>query len=196
MTRLAIFDFDRTLITGDSFIPFLCCVAGRTRTYAAIVESLARLAVRPSKEKGVDPPTFLKAFLIDRLLKGKKIADLEDALKDLSLWQDLNLKIVHRLLDHHKRGDTIVIASGGLDIYLPTLLEDLPHTALICTEIGQKDGVLTGQMTKGNCVRLLKAQRVHEWMEENGPFEETFGYGNAPHDLPMLDLVKHRVVVS
>jgi phosphoserine phosphatase len=50
-------------------------------------------------------------------------------------------------------------------------------------------------MTKGNCVRLRKAERVAEWLQDNGPFDDTYGYGNAPHDLPMLELLNHKIIV-
>ncbi|MDD3371960.1 MAG: haloacid dehalogenase-like hydrolase, partial [Alphaproteobacteria bacterium] len=68
--------------------------------------------------------------------------------------------------------------------------------ALICTDIGVENGVITGDMIHGNCVRLKKAERVEAWLAEHGPFDESFGYGNYPHDVPMLNLVKHRIIVS
>jgi phosphoserine phosphatase len=100
------------------------------------------------------------------------------------------------LREHNAAGDVIVIASGGLNLYLPELLIDVPHAALICTDIGMQNNVATGEMINGNCVRLRKAERVSEWLAANGPFGESFGYGNYPHDVPMMNLVKHRIIVS
>jgi phosphoserine phosphatase len=100
------------------------------------------------------------------------------------------------LRDHHAQGDKIVIASGGLDLYLPELLQNIPYDALICTQIGTSDDIVTGEMINGNCVRLRKAELVGAWLAANGPFEQSFGYGNYPHDVPMLGLLKHRIIVS
>jgi phosphoserine phosphatase len=99
------------------------------------------------------------------------------------------------LFDHHAKGHTIVIASGGLDLYLPALVKDLPPCAVICTEMEIKDGIITGEMTNGNCVRQRKAELVAAYMAAHGPFDASWGYGNFPHDLPMLELVKYRTIV-
>ena len=74
-------------------------------------------------------------------------------------------------------------------------MQDLPHDAIICTQIEVKDGAVIGTMVRGNCVRQRKAELVEEYLERNGPFAESWGYGNLPHDLPMLDLLKHRVII-
>jgi len=197
MKRLAIFDFDHTLITGDSFLPFLAFAAGRAQTYAALAEALTLLGIRKAQHKVPQGArSFLKSHLLYRLLSGKKRDALHDAAAQTRLWQTENTSILRRLHDHHDRGDTVLIASGGLNLYLPESLRDIPHDALICTDIGVENGVVTGDMINGNCVRQCKAERVASWMTVNGVFEETFAYGNYPHDLPMLNLVQHRVIVS
>jgi HAD superfamily hydrolase (TIGR01490 family) len=193
MKTVAVFDFDNTLITGDSFMPFLCHAAGTIPTYAALFSAIAIFSLRKPTD---NLRTAIKAFLLDRLLKGKKIADLSNAAAQIRRWQKINDPIMQNLREHHAKGDTIVIASGGLDLYLPELLRDIPHDALICTDIGVENGIVTGQMINGNCVRQCKAERVAAWLAANGPFDETFGYGNYPHDVPMLNLVHHRIIVS
>ena len=193
MKRVAIFDFDHTLVQGDSFWPFLTYAVGKPLCLYTLLCGLASYL----REKNKIPlRDFLKAYLLNHLLKGKKLSDLAPAVQHTKRWQKINVPIMQRLLDHKLHGDIIVIASGGLDLYLPALLSDVPYDALICTDIGVQDNIVTGDMIHGNCVRIIKAQRVGAWLLQNGPFDETFGYGNYPHDLPMLDRVKHRVIVS
>lgn len=197
MKRAAIFDFDHTLIAGDSLWPFLVYAAGHAPSYAALAEALARLAVRRAQDgRDESPRSFVKRHLLRRLLKGRRRDSLRDAAARTRLWQKENAGAMRLLREHHERGDAIVIASGGLDLYLPELLRGVPHDALICTAVGVDNGTVTGEMTLGNCVRLRKAERVGEWLAMNGPFDETFGYGNYPHDVPTLNLVKHRIIVS
>lgn len=197
MKKVAVFDFDKTLITRDSFLPFLVFACGYVLVYEAVVEALARYAWRRVRRKPNESlRTFVKSFLLRRLLKGRSPEDLVDAVGKTQRWQKINEPVMQTLLDHHKNGDTIVIASGSLDLYLDELLEDIPHDAVICTNVGIKDGIITGEMTNGNCVRAGKAMRVKEWLETHGPFDESFGYGNIPHDLPMLNVVKHRIIIS
>jgi phosphatidylglycerophosphatase C len=196
---IAVFDFDHTLIVGDSMIPFLAYVAGWPRGLLALAEAVFLFVVRyiknPRDPALADRRTFLKAHLLQRLLAGRKLDTLAPAIAKLRDWQKWNAHVKRALLDHAAHGRCIVIASGGLDLYLPELLKELPAHTLICTQVEVKDGVIAGAMPVGNCVRLRKAELVGEYLAQNGPFVESWGYGNFPHDVPMLDLVEHRVIV-
>ncbi|MDP9127405.1 MAG: haloacid dehalogenase-like hydrolase [Pseudomonadota bacterium] len=196
---IAVFDFDHTLVESDSFWPYLGYAAGWPKTIGAFGEGLARLGARRFKDKAgwpeTDIRTFLKAHLLSRLLAGRAESQLQDAAVKLTEWTTWKEPVRQALLDHAAAGHHIVIASGGLHLYLPELLKDLPHHGLICTEIGILDGVITGEMVSGNCVRDRKAELVAQYLSKHGPFEESWGYGNLPHDLPMLNLMKHRVII-
>lgn len=196
---IAVFDFDHTLIETDSFWYFLACIAGWPRTIGAFLESLGILLVRWARNRHDpvfrDTRTFVKDYLLRRILAGKKKSHLSSAVEKLRQrlrWKD---PVRRALMEHHAKGHRIVIASGGLDIYLRELLKDMPHHDLICTRIEVRDDTLTGAMLSGNCVRLRKAELVAEYIAAHGPFAESWGYGNLPHDQPMLDLVKHRIVI-
>jgi len=195
MKRVAIFDFDNTLITGDSFMPFLCYAAGVVPSYAALAGALAAFVLLRARGKKTESlRTFVKEFLLRRLLKGKRREDFAAAISKTRAWQKINEPVMRTLCEHREKGDMIVIASGSLDLYMPELLRDIPHDVLICTNVVIEDGIVTGEMI--HCVRLKKAERVKAWLEANGPFEESFGYGNYPHDVAMLELVRYRVIVS
>jgi HAD superfamily hydrolase (TIGR01490 family) len=197
MKRVAVFDFDHTLIAGDSFWPYLIAVAGLLATTRALIEALALFAARHLRSTQPNElRTFVKAHLLRRLLAGRRRDQLDDAASHTRRWQKENPLVMQALREHHASGDVIVIASGGLDLYLPELLRGVPHDALICTDIGVENGIVTGEMIHGNCVRQRKAERVGTWLAANGPFGESWGYGNYPHDLPMMNLVKHRIIVS
>lgn len=194
---LAVFDFDGTLVENDSFFPFLGFIAGWPQTALAFSEALALFASRrlqkdPAAE---DHRTFIKARMMERLLAGKPVDAILPAVSRLRGWRRWKESVRTELLRHHAAGHHIVIASGGLDLYLPHLLDDVPHHAIICTQVGIADGKITGAMVSGNCVRARKAERIAEYMARHGPFAESWGYGNLPHDLPMLGLMKHRIVV-
>jgi HAD superfamily phosphoserine phosphatase-like hydrolase len=197
---VAVFDFDHTLILGDSLWPFLIYVAGWPRALVALAEAALLFAVRYAKNKGdpalADWRTFIKARLLRRLLAGRRVDMLGPATEKLHAWCAWNKPVRQALLDHYARGHSIVIASGGCDLYLSDLLKDLPPHTLICTAVEVRDGVITGGMPSGNCVRQGKAEMLARYLAANGPFAESWGYGNFPHDVPMLALLQHRVIVS
>jgi HAD superfamily phosphoserine phosphatase-like hydrolase len=195
---LAVFDFDHTLIKGDSLWPFLVYTAGGPRAAAALVEAsgraaLARFSHNPSAN---DERTLMKELLLKKLLAGRSPDELRPAIARLRLWRRWNAPVRAALLDHHEKGHRLVIASGGLDLYLPPLLEELPPHTLICTRIGIAQGRITGTMPDGNCVRTRKAELLSAFLAAEGPFAASWGYGNLPHDLPMLNLLQHRIVIS
>ena len=192
---IAIFDFDDTLIAGDSLPRFLDEVAGvmRTRTamIAAVTGALAAHAVR--RPPGADFAGSVKALLLAATLRGVPLSAASEAayrLKSRLRWLDPQ---VEALRAHAAAGRRIVVASGALDIYLPILLEGLPVTDILATDMESENGVLTGRLAAGNCVRALKAERVRPLIATTpGP---SWGYGNAPSDLPMLALVGHPTLV-
>jgi HAD superfamily phosphoserine phosphatase-like hydrolase len=197
---LAVFDFDHTLIEGDSLWPFLIYAAGWPRAITASLEAAGVYVCRVLRNRKdselADKRSFIKARLLHRLLAGREYESLRPALDKLYRWQKWKPAVRRALLEHYEQGHQILIASGGLDLYLPELLKDLPPRALICTRIEVLNGFVTGHMLAGNCVRARKAEILANYIEKNGPFEDSWGYGNFPHDLPMLGLLKHRIIVS
>jgi phosphatidylglycerophosphatase C len=196
MKRVAVFDFDKTIITKDAEDAYLRFASNIVLFHATVAEGLARygwLCVR--KKQTTSLRTFMKGFVVRRLLGGKKLSDLDEAVRKTFKWQKFNEPVMKALREHHANGDAIVVASGSLSLFLPQLLCDVPHDALICTDIGVENGVVTGELINGNCVRKSKAARVKAWMDEHGPWDESFGYGNYPDDVPMLQLMRHRVIV-
>lgn len=195
---LAIFDFDGTLVRGDSLLPFLELVAGRTKARTALLRSvraaLWNRAVRAGRE---DSRTAVKAGLLARTLKGVPIERAQEAAPRLCKWVRWHQPMLDALRRHADRGDRVVVATGALKLYMPHLLSDLPVDELIATEMEVVDGVMTGRMCHGgNCVREEKARRVTEYLDRHGPFRATHGYGNRPSDLPFLALMQHPTVVK
>ncbi len=192
---IAIFDFDDTLIRGDSLPRFLDVLRGFVRTrlsmIGAVAGAMAAQCLRRPPE--VDFPGSVKALLLRATLAGIPESRAHDAARHLKSrlhWLTPQLDALHR---HAAAGHRIVVASGALGVYLPILLEGLPITDILATDVEIRRGFLTGRLTAGNCVRALKAERVRPLLAAtNGP---SWGYGNRPSDLPMLALVDHPTIV-
>ena len=198
--KLAVFDFDGTLIKGDSLWPFLTAVAGTPQAAIAAVEGLAVYYLRFYNNR-LDPTlpdmrTYVKAHLLRKLLGGRKAGTFGPAIEKVRRWVKWNDSVRKSMLDHFAKGHQIVIASGALNLYLPELLKDFPPHELLCTVVNVKNGTLTGEMVGDNCVRQWKAQRLSEYLAGQEPFDDSWGYGNIPHDQQMLNLLKHQIIIS
>ena len=187
---IAVFDFDGTLAAHDSLWPFLVAVAGFPRCVLAVLGAAAAYLVA----KDGDHRTIVKEKLLFTILRGRRAVDLKTAIKRMKEWPCW-LDSLDALKKHHEQGHHILIASGSLDLYIEEMLAGIPHDGVLCTRMEVVDGVLTGRMESGNCVRQRKAELVRAYMQQNGPFGESWAYGNAPHDLPMMELMTHCVII-
>lgn len=196
---LAIFDFDDTLICGDSMWRFFALVAGWPRVAIAVAQALAVFVwqhfVHQDDRQKIDRGSFYKKQMLERLIAGRSIESLREAVVQLRTGLRWNESMRRTLQEHYDKGHHVVIASGSLDLYLPELVKDVPHHALLCTTIEVIGGVITGVMSEGNCVRQGKADRVAAYINQHGPFGESWGYGNFPDDVPMLGLLKYRILI-
>jgi len=197
--KIALFDFDNTLIKGDSLWPFLILTAGYKKTLKVLFKGMIEHIHKTPKALLFNRDhirTYIKTYLLHNLLSGKSPDDIRTAVIQLEKWQKWNEEVRNALTEHYAQGHHIVIASGGLNLYLPYLLRDVPHHALLCTEIEIEKDIITGNIIFGNCVRENKADKIRDYMQANGPFLDSWGYGNYPDDVPMLQLVKHRIIIS
>ncbi|MBV8548554.1 MAG: HAD-IB family phosphatase [Alphaproteobacteria bacterium] len=197
---IAVFDYDGTLVENDSFGQFLSLLSSAPVFYLRLIEGIVRFSHAKWKKLPSNLPdpslrTFVKHHLIKTILAGRHHDELRGHVGNLHKLRRWKRPIHDKLLDHHVRGHHIVIATGSLDLYIYNLLAHVPHHAVICTEMGVVDGVVTDKMTSGNCTHDRKAERVRAYIEEHGPFDDSYGYGNTPHDLAMLSLLNHKVIV-
>lgn len=190
--RIAIFDFDGTLIRGDSLGPFLAAIAGPLRATAAFA---AGLAGAMGGNALLDRRSAVKAALLHRTLAGRSLDEAEDAARRIGRRLRWRPAMVEALKAHKLAGCRIVVATGALDLYIEEALGDLPVDDVLATTMEVDGRRLTGRMAGGNCVRAEKARRVAAYLAEHGPFMESWGYGNRPSDLAMLALVDHPTVV-
>ena len=196
---VAFYDFDGTLIHGDSLPLFVAEVIGRRRTHLAFADAIRSAAHRHLRRRGpgCDFRGSVKAILLKRTLRDLPLVDAQAAAERLADRLRWYAPVVETLKRHRDAGRRVVVATGALDVYMPILLNGLgvPVDGLLATEMEVVDGRLTDHLATGNCVRADKAERVRTWLAEHGPFAETWGYGNRPSDLPMLALLDRRVVI-
>lgn len=199
LQSLAVFDFDDTLIHGDSMWTFFALVAGWPKVAVAFAKAMILFIwehfLHQTDRTRVDRGTFFKEQMLQRLIAGQTIEMLKPVVAQLRSRLRWNKDMCRTLQEHFDKGHRVVIASGSLNLYLPELVKDLPHHDLLCTDIEVVDGLATGVMYKGNCVRLGKAERIAAYIKEQGPFGESWGYGNFPDDVPMMNLLKYRIIV-
>ncbi len=196
---VAFFDFDGTLIHGDSLPVFIAEVIGQRRTrlaFADAIQSAVHRRLRGRPPPGVDFRGSVKAILLKRTLRGLPLSEAHAAAERVAAKLRWYSPTVEALNAHRRAGRRVVIATGALDIYIPFLLRPIEVEDVLATGMEVQDGRLTGKLITGNCVRADKADRVRAWLSTHGPFGETWGYGNRPSDIPMLALLERKIIVK
>jgi HAD superfamily phosphoserine phosphatase-like hydrolase len=187
----AVFDFDRTLVHQETMALYLRTIAGRRAYWSAcLMASLRAASVAPAQRL----ITFRREIL-RRTLAGKTVQQATAAAEALFPRLTWIEPIVTELHQHKDAGRHILVATGSLSVYMPTLLarKGIPADTLFATEMQVQDGILTGEMATLSCTWAEKARRVDAWRHAiSGPL---WGYGNMPPDEAMLKLTDHPTVV-
>ncbi|MES2413963.1 MAG: HAD-IB family hydrolase [Pseudomonadota bacterium] len=187
---VAAFDFDGTLTTGDTLLPFLASGLGRPRLLLALLKCapwLAGYALR------LLPNHVAKQHLLLATLAGRSVEELEQWTTrwlTRSFTQRLRPDAMAQLAWHRQQGHCCVMVSASPDIYLQRVASQLGFDGLLCTEMAVEAGHLTGLMRTPNCHGEQKVVRLKAWLARRsgaGADSPTmYAYGDTSGDLPML----------
>lgn len=184
--ELALFDFDGTITTKDSFIPFLRIAAGRTRTSAA----MAGLAPLIAAYKGglLHASTMRQAAAFSALSGSteKRVRELGESYCRSTLTQIVRPEAERRLAWHAERGHQIVVVSASLAFYLEPWCRDR-GVRVLCNRIRTRAGRLTGRYAGPDCSGREKARRVKGSLRLES-FSRIYAYGDSSEDDELLSL--------
>lgn len=181
--NLAIFDFDGTLSTKDSFEDFIFFTHGFTKTVLGFLFNSPVLIL------------YLLKMISNEQAKQKIFAHFyggweEDQFNTLAfqytqqcLPQILRPKALKRLAWHKKEKHKIVVVSASFENYLSAWCQK-EGIDLIATQIEIKDGKLTGQFASANCYGDEKIRRINA-VYNLKDFSTIYAYGDSRGDLPL-----------
>lgn len=183
--RLALFDFDGTITTRDTMLPFVVHVRGVLRTLAGLVWLAPMLAAHAIGLVGTERA---KALFLGHFLGGWTREAL--AAKGVSFvpriegW--IRSEARTRLDWHRAEGHDVLIVSASLDLWLAAWAEKY-GVRLVCTEAKFDDAVFTGQLATPNCKGAAKEDRIRQAVDLDG-YAYVYAYGDSSGDAEMLAL--------
>lgn len=186
---VAFFDFDGTLTTGDTLMPFLKFVVGTPTYYAKLALVSPVLGAYYAKLLRND---IAKQIVLKQYLAGYHIDEL------FELGQRFSEEVIPTMLRsegmeclrwHQAQGHECVLVSASMDIYLNAWAKQELFSMAICTAL-EKDvgGHVSGKIQGENCHGQEKLRRVLKWREGRSPVE-TFAYGDTVDDIPIVTSV-------
>lgn len=193
-TRAAVaaFDFDHTLTTHDSVIPFLIVAVGKrglVRHMARDPLGVAAGILRRDRDR-------LRA-IATRCFAGRsadEVAELAARYAAGPLRTRLRDDTVGRLHAHLDAGHRVVIVSASYADYLVPMAAELGVDAVLSSRLAVADGVCTGELDGANCRAAEKVRRLEAWLAEEGMARddvELYAYGDSSGDRELLGWADH-----
>jgi len=188
---VAFFDFDGTLTTGDTLMPFLKYVVGAPTYYAKLVLLSPVLAayfaklLRNDIAKQIMLKSYLAGYHIDKLFElGQRFS--EEIIPTM-----LRPEGMERLRWHQEHGHECVLVSASLDVYLNAWAEPTQFSEVICTSLQENNNRrASGKIGGKNCYGEEKLVRIQKW-ESKISQTKRYAYGDTSGDIPMLIYVDY-----
>jgi phosphatidylglycerophosphatase C len=187
---LALFDFDGTITFKDSFAGFIKYMVGQTKFYLGVA---CLIPVFAGFLLGLIPAWRAKELMSIFFFNGRDAHKLEELASKYSREElpKIVRKIAQERIEWHKqRGDTVVIVSASIDLWLKDWCE-AQHADLIATMLEVKDGRISGRFITKNCNGKEKVRRIEERFNFSD-FDCIYAYGDRPGDRPMLAIANKR----
>ena len=196
----AFFDFDGTLIKGDSIVRFclyayrkgLCSL--RQLLHAGVMGVLYHCRFTSAEKSKQAALAFLA---------GRPRREVDRIAKDFCLSElipNLYPEGVEAIRRHRREGCEVWLVSASTVFYLQPLVRYLHLTRLIGTRMhvdgqGRYSGLIDGH----NCRGVEKPLRIEEVLSARGEmvdYAASYAYGDTAGDIPMLMLCEHKMAVN
>src|ERR687891_551000 len=201
MKRLALFDLDNTLLTGDSDYEWGQFLCDRGVVDRAAYEAQNRVYYEQYKDGTLDIHEYLGFAL-------RPLADHSP--EDLARWhaQFMRARILPMILPaaralvrrHLQAAELCAIITATNSFVTAPIAREFGVEHLIATEPEKRDGRFTGAVAGLPCFRDGKVRRLEQWLRGLGrslaDFEASACYSDSHNDLPLLERVTRPVAVD
>ena len=198
--KLALFDLDNTLLSGDSDVLW-CDFLVERRVLDGAAFSVRNEEMDARYRAGtVSPQTFSEFYV--GTLAGRSPEDWESLRHDFlatEIIPRITVLAKTRVRDHLKAGDLVVMTTATNRFITELTARYLDIENLIATEPELLDGKFTGRTVGTLNMREGKVARLHGWLAARGSKLSDYNssaYSDSVNDLPLLQAVDTPVVVD
>src|SRR5213078_556004 len=199
--RLALFDLDNTLLTGDSDYEWGQFLVDRGVLDRETYEAQNRTYYEQYVAGTLDIHEYL-GFALRPLA--------EHTPQDLARWhaEFMRTRIVPMIAAgaralvgaHLDAGDLCAIVTATNSFVTAPIAREFGVPHLVATEPETRGGRFTGRVAGTPCFREGKVKRVDEWLASQhrrlGDFPESVFYSDSHNDLPLLERVSRPIAVD
>jgi HAD superfamily hydrolase (TIGR01490 family) len=199
--KLALFDLDNTLLTGDSDFEWAQFLIERGVIDRELYEAKNQHFYEQYKAGTLDIHEFLDFQLKPLSRHARKVLDdwHEDFMRS-KVRGMIGQAALDLVAGHRAENDVCVIITATNSFVTAPIARAFGVQHLIATEPEQKNGEFTGGVAGVPSFREGKITRLEAWMGERGwswaSFADTTFYSDSLNDMPLLAKVQHPVAVD
>lgn len=188
--KIALFDFDGTITSKDTFIEFSIYAVGKLRFLMALFCNIIYLV---GWKMGITPNYVAKERLFKSLFKGMHINEFNSLCESFSDKIDgmLHPIGIEKLYKHIDEGIPVYVVSASIENWIKPWAKKHGITNVIATKIGvEAAGGLTGSFTSKNCYGKEKVNRIRRELKDMEDYD-IWAYGDSEGDDEMLAIADH-----
>ena len=203
MKDLVIFDFCETLIsyqTGDEFVNYVLrkqkIKKNKIKTIVFRFLEFKYIVIFFNKFY----PKFNYGKRVKLLnLRGVQFKDLSQLAKKYNdqLKNDVIDSIFNKMHEHIRKGNIVIIVSGGYDLYINFFAANFGVNYVCATKIKFDNQVCKGVFSGNDCMYTQKVIVVEDYIKQNNlKYDKSIFYTDSKSDIELMQWVDEGIVVS
>ncbi len=187
---VAIFDFDGTIMRGNSLRSFLLAVVGTPRWWGGLIVLSPRLLLYML---GMIPAWRVKEIVLTHFFAGWSEDQLRVAAEKFAsdeLPQLVKPAALERLRWHQQQRHHTILISASPELYLRPWARSVGIDEVSCTRLATEQGVITGRILGKNCRGPEKVERLLALLGDRSRYC-ICAYGDSDGDKELLALADH-----
>jgi HAD superfamily hydrolase (TIGR01490 family) len=193
---IAVFDFDGTLLAGDSFFRFITWRRDRLGIARDLFVTSPLLAFYLLRLVGNERH---KMALFARRFAGMRIEDFETLGKAFAADQlptMIRKEALKCLCAHKDQGHRIIVVSASLETWIKPWADAHKVDMLLASRPEVSQGRLTGCLEGVNCFGPEKTKRLFSTLSKDRSSYEIYAYGDGRGDFDLLAAADHAFLRS
>ncbi|ARF16506.1 HAD family hydrolase [Sporosarcina ureae] len=200
--KIAIFDFDGTLYTKETFKLLMKQLKNHPKYkqyYGKFFRSILPLYIRYKLKILPEPVMKERSMLLYlQALDSLTMTELHEYFNSMHsvMAPDFNEQVINRLTEHRKEGYYVLLVSGAYTPFLQAVTSHLTFDHIIGTDIPSRGDQLAMDQPFLHIQGRRKNEQIYQaLLGKTVDWDNSFAYGDSISDLPVLEKVGYPVAV-
>lgn len=192
--KVAVFDFDGTLTTRDTFLEFIKFACGRKLFWTGFLLHSPMLLLM---KVGLYPNWKAKQRIFSWFFKGMEYQKFERLGEDFThiISKFTNSETTTLLCKHIEEDNEVYVITASIEEWVRPYCKQLNVKEVLGTKVELKDGILTGQFASRNCYGKEKVNRLLT-KEPSRDSYFLFAYGDSRGDKEMIEFADEGIYIQ